>query len=169
MAMEQDEVSREFPIREDVRVQRRVWALERIGWYVLLAVVIAALAGVFGNGPVSHRTVTSTDGRVEVEYARFSRNGAAEHVDIRVKGAPDAQVKLLLDGPMFRDLTVESMQPQPMASVSQGRALLLHLKTDADGVARLYLSLRNDSVGSIVGKARAGSGSAVRFATFVYP
>ncbi|MBF8781909.1 hypothetical protein [Pseudomonas fulva] len=169
MEIEQQPAPGRYPIEEDLDRQRRVWRFERIGWYVLLLIVLVSLAGLFGNGPLSQRSVTSSDGRIQVEYARFVRNGASQQLSIRVQGKPDAEVKLLLDGSMFRALPVETLQPQPLQSVSQGRALLLHLGTDAEGIATLYLGLRNDGVGPFDGKARVGPDSVVNFSTFIYP
>ncbi|VVP83921.1 hypothetical protein PS910_02230 [Pseudomonas fluorescens] len=169
MKTEDEHHARQYPVSEDMRMQRRVWRFERIGWYGLLVVVGLTLAGLFGSGPLSERTATSPDGRVQVDYARFTRSGAAEQLRIRIQGKPDDQATLLLDGSMFRDLTVETLQPQPLVSLSQGQALLLHLGTDTDGVAMLYMTLRNDSVGQFSGQARVGPNSVVRFSTFVYP
>ncbi len=169
MANTDEESARHYPVSEDMRMQRRVWRFERLGWYALVGVVGLSLAGLFGNGPLSERTVRSADGRVQVEYARFTRNGAAEQLRIRVQGKPDSEATLLLGGSMFRDLTIETLQPQPLVSVSQGRALLLHLGTDRDGFATLYVTLRNDNIGQFSGTARVGPDSAVRFSTFVYP
>ena len=45
--------SRLYPVREDMRFQRRSWMVERAGWLVLTAIALAALTGVFGNGPLS--------------------------------------------------------------------------------------------------------------------
>lgn len=169
MSTQDEGHARQYPVSENMRMQRSVWRFERIGWYALVLVVGLAVAGLFGSGPLSERTASSPDGRVEVEYARFTRNGAAEQVRIRVHGKPGDQATLLLDGSMFRDLTIETLQPQPLVSLSQGQALLLRLGTDADGIAMLYLTLRNDSVGAFSGLARVGPNSVVRFSTFVYP
>ncbi|HKS12719.1 MAG TPA: hypothetical protein VJS90_06725, partial [Pseudomonas sp.] len=89
MAIQDEHHARQYPVSEDMRMQRRVWRFERLGWYGLLVVVGLTLAGLFGNGPLSDRTANSADGRVQVEYARFSRNGAGEQLRIRVKGRPN--------------------------------------------------------------------------------
>jgi hypothetical protein len=69
--MSEDELlSRRHPVQEDMPMQQRVWRFERVGWYVLVAIVLLALAGLFGNGPLSDAEVVSQDGRVRVEYQR---------------------------------------------------------------------------------------------------
>lgn len=38
-------ISRRYPIRENIPMQKRVWRFERVGWYVLVIIVLLALAG----------------------------------------------------------------------------------------------------------------------------
>jgi hypothetical protein len=40
--------SREYPVREHMGFQRRMWVIERIGWLVLAAITLLALLGLFG-------------------------------------------------------------------------------------------------------------------------
>lgn len=164
-----EQASRRYPVHEDMHLQRRVWRFERAGRYALLVLVVAALAGLFGNGPLSQGAVESADGRVQVEYQRFSRSGAVDSLRIRVQGTAGEPLQVLLGGSLFREASIETLQPEPLASLSQGRALLLRVGTGADGVATLYLTLRADTVGTLDGLVRAGPTSAVRFSTFVYP
>ncbi|MCO7519126.1 MULTISPECIES: hypothetical protein [unclassified Pseudomonas] len=168
--MSDDElISRQHPVAEDMRMQRRVWRFERVGWYVLVLIVLLALAGLFGNGPLSDAEVTSSDGRVQVEYQRLSRSGTTENLRITVRGTAGEAVTVLLGGSLLREASIETLQPEPLASLSHGKALMLQLGTSKDGIATLYLTLRSEHVGSLEGVVRAGSRSAVRFNTFLYP
>lgn len=164
-----EDCSRQHPIQEDMRLQRRVWRFERVGWYTLVVLVVLTLTGLFGNGPLSHRHVSSLDGRVTCEFERFTRSGSTTSMLIRVQGEPNSQVALLLDGPLFRELNIETLQPQPLLSLTHNLAFLLHLGTDEEGMAELHITLRNDGVGSYAGQASLAAGSAVHFSTFVYP
>lgn len=51
----------ELEIEEDLDFQRRMWRLQQIGWALLVLVVVAALLGLFGKGPLS-RAVASRVG-----------------------------------------------------------------------------------------------------------
>lgn len=164
-----EEVSRKQPVEENIGRQHRTWRFERLGWCCLVVVVVMALAGIFGDGPLSEQQALSADGRVQIEYQRFSRNGAVDNLRVRVKGQPASRVALLLDGSLFHESSIETMQPQPLLSQSQGQALLLHLATDDQGQATLHLTLQYDGVGLLRAQARVGSTSTVAFTTFVYP
>ncbi|MEB6592207.1 hypothetical protein MXM82_24225 [Pseudomonas asiatica] len=168
--MPEDElVSRGHPVQEDMPMQQRVWRFERIGWYVLVVIVLLALAGLFGNGPLSDAEVVSQDGRVKVEYQRLSRSGTTDNLFITVQGTPGQPVMVELEGTLLRQASIETLQPEPQASMSHGPALLLQLGTSKDGMATLYLTLRSEHVGTLEGVVRAGSNSAVHFSTFLYP
>ncbi|WP_256663355.1 hypothetical protein [Pseudomonas sp. SJZ131] len=39
--------SRKYPIREDMAYQLKVWRFERVGWYVLMSLVVLGLVGYF--------------------------------------------------------------------------------------------------------------------------
>ena len=42
--------SRDYPIREDMNYQLKVWRFERFGWYLLVLLMILGLAGLFSRG-----------------------------------------------------------------------------------------------------------------------
>ncbi|MFK3815284.1 hypothetical protein ACI2KG_01515 [Pseudomonas sp. NPDC089407] len=168
--MPEDEVeSRRYPVRENMPMQQRVWRFERVGWYVLVIIVLMALAGLFGNGPLSDAEKVSQDGRVKVEYQRLSRSGTTDNLFITVQGQPGQPVKVELEGSLLRAASIETMQPEPQRSMSRGPALSLQLGTGEDGVATLYLTLRSDHVGTLEGIVNAGPQSTVHFSTFLFP
>ncbi|MDH4552698.1 hypothetical protein [Pseudomonas sp. BN607] len=162
-------VSRQQPVQEDMTMQQRVWRFERVGWYLLVVIVLLGLAGVFGNGPLSNAQVTSADGRLHVEYQRLSRSGTTDSLRITVRGSARKPIMVQLDGSLLREASIETLQPQPQASLSQGKAILLQLGTSEDGIATLYLTLRSEYVGTLECSVRAGPSSAVHFSTFLFP
>ena len=168
--MDEDELaSRHHPIEEDMPAQRRVWRFERVGWCALLLIALLGLTGLFGNGPLSEATVQSADGRVTVDYQRLSRSGTLEDLRIHVRGTAGEPLTVLLGGSLLRKASIETLQPEPLTSLSQGEALLLNLGAPEGGTATLYLTLRSEHVGALEGTVSAGAGSAVRFTIFVYP
>ena len=120
MMKEEELHSRQFPVHEDMRMQQRVWTFERIRWYALVLIVLLALAGVLGNGPLSNAEAVSADGNLRVQYQRLSRSGTVDDLRITVRGAAGKPVTLVLDGTLLREASIETMQPEPAPlSVSQ--------------------------------------------------
>lgn len=83
--------------------------------------------------------------------------------------APCQPVELQLEGPLLRDASIETLQPEPQRAMSHGQAMLFQLGTQHDGVATLYLTLRSEHVGTLECIVRAGPESAVHYSTFLYP
>lgn len=98
--------SREHPIREDMAYQLKVWRFERVGWYVLILVVLMGLMGVFSRGLLSSRDVRSEDGKVRVEYEMFHRNGSTNSMKITLSSTPDSQAELELAGQLLEGFSI---------------------------------------------------------------
>ncbi|HEV2087673.1 MAG TPA: hypothetical protein VGR21_05125 [Cryptosporangiaceae bacterium] len=75
-------------LEENLAFERREALVERVAWPVIAAVLVAAVAGVFGAGPVSRTTTENRDGTVSVTYQRFARQVADTQLQVRV--APGA-------------------------------------------------------------------------------
>lgn len=160
--------SRCVPVEENMRVQQRFWFVEQLGCVVLAAIVVLTLLGAFSNGLLSDSVRASPGHGLQVEYERFLRNGATTSMVIEARQAGDAPVKITLTGEQFDNTTLESLYPQPLVSASLRDGLVFSVQPDANGRARLYLSLRADGVGlfdSQVGMA----GETVPLRQFIYP
>ncbi len=53
---------RTLDVEEDMAFQRRNWRAERIGWAAMVAIVIAAVLGLFASGPLSWATAQTPTG-----------------------------------------------------------------------------------------------------------
>lgn len=133
------------------------------------AIALAMLAGSAGRAWLGTAQAVSSDGRVQVEYARGVRSGTQQTLDISVRGEPGKVVKLILAGPLLRESTVERVDPAPQASLSGDKALLLHLPDNGSEPRRIRVTLSSRAMGRLSGTLRAGPGSVVRLSTYRYP
>src|SRR4051794_5531463 len=82
------EAPRPIEVDEDMAWQRRTWAIQRIGWFAMVILVLTALTGVFGYGALSWQQASDPAGPVRIEYERFQRQGS--EFTLRVDIAPEA-------------------------------------------------------------------------------
>ncbi|WP_415769303.1 hypothetical protein [Pseudomonas sp. LB3P38] len=164
-----DYQSRDYPVREDMAYQVKVWRFERWGWCGLVLVVLLALAGVFSRGPLSIQESRGIDGKLTVKYELFHRNGSSNPMKISVIGAPDSTVELELDGGLMEGFSIETMQPEPVRSSSAGRGIKLWLQTDAQGRASIYLTLRGDGLGLFSTSLKSPGAQTLNLHQFVLP
>lgn len=161
--------SRTYPVSEDMALQRKVWRFERLGWYVLLLLIGLTLAGLFSKGPLSTTQVRSDDGRLWVEYQRFSRNGSSDALVIHMQGKAQAPLELEIRGELLRGFNIDMLQPQPLKASAAGDGLRLWLLTDDTGRAALHLTLRSEGVGRFTTQVSLHRGPAVNLSQFIYP
>lgn len=161
--------SRAYPVREDMAYQLKVWRFERVGWYVLVLLVILTLLGLFSHGPLSNRDAHSPDGRLSVSYERFHRNGSTNALILHLKGQPDAVLEVELGGDWLDGFDVQALQPQPLRSASVGQGMKLWVQADARGEANLHLSLLSEGLGTYHSRVALPGGTAVSFDQFIFP
>ena len=168
--MEQDELqSRQQPVREYMGLQRKVWRLERLGWYVLVVTVLLTLGGLFSKGPLSSRQLHSADGRLQVHYQALLRGGSAASLVVHMRGSAGQPLELEVGGELLQGFSVESLLPQPLKASAVGQGLRLWLLADADGRASLHLRLRSEGAGRYATRVALAAGPALTFEQFIYP
>ncbi|MEW7855134.1 hypothetical protein AB2M95_04440 [Pseudomonas chlororaphis] len=166
---EDDLLPRSQPIQEDMALQRKVWRFERVGWYALVVVVLLTLAGLFSRGPLSTRDISSADGSLRVEYQRFLRNGATDSLTLHLRGGARQLLEVEIAGELLQGFSVQALQPEPLKASSAGAGIRLWLRTDADGQARLYLTLLSTGVGFYDSRIRLADHPPLSISQFIYP
>ena len=160
--------SRDYPIREDMPLQMRLWKIERFGWIMLAGIVAITLLGLFSTGPLSEINAQTTSGDLNVQYERFERNGASSQLQVKAKAGQDGQVWLTIDGDLLKSFVIESIQPQPMTSESFGSGFRLQFQADPEGWATAYFSVRPSGLG--LAKSIASiNGQSITLTQFIYP
>lgn len=161
--------NRQYPVEEDICLQRRIWRFERLGWYVLVLIVVMTLCGLFSNGLLSTTTVASQQRDLIVKYERFHRSGAVNTMVIKSHGEPGAVHTLLIGSAQLEGFAIDSIQPQPIRSAGTRNGLKLTLPGDDHGDSILYLAWRSDGVGLYDGKISVEGGGEVPIIQFIYP
>lgn len=164
-----DYQSREYPVREDMEYQLKVWRFERWGWYAFVAVVVIAIVGGFSRGPISSREAYSLDGKVTIYYEMLNRSGSANPMKVVVNSRESSQVEVELVGEFLEGFSIETMQPDPMKSVSSGQGIKLSLQTDSQGQATLYLMLRSDGLGAYNSRISVPGSPPVNLTQYILP
>jgi hypothetical protein len=161
---------KELVVDQDLEFQRRDWAFERIGWWGIVVIVLAAVAGVFGRGPLSATQTESTDHSLRVEYGRFERHGAKTEltVFIRRDSAGGQAVSLWVSDEFLRGVQVEEIDPAPVRQMSMGDRTLFDIAVTTDS-ARLTLAYVPRATGTRKLELGIMGRTPVSLSQFVYP
>jgi hypothetical protein len=162
---------RALELNEDPRFQVRSWTAERVGWTVMTGIVLAALAGWIGPGPLGHRKVEASNG-FRVDYDRYIRTEAPATLRLRLPpraaGIKGAHFWLTLD--FVRHVHLQTITPQPEHAEAVGDRLHYTLQaTVPDRPVEVTLHFEPEGWGSLDGSAGLADGASVHFEQFVYP
>lgn len=168
MSSDDDLADRSYPIQEDMSQQQRQWKAERVGWFVLSVLIIAALLGLFGIGLFSSVQLASPDGELSAEYGRFERNGASSQLVIRAKGDHAGKLEVQIEGALFERFSIENIHPQPSMTLSYDGGQRMSFKTEPRQTAAIILSIRPSQLGLSRSTIKSAS-SRLDITQFTYP
>jgi len=162
---EQD--SRNYPVREDMRLQAAFWAWERATWAVIAAIVLIALTGLFAHGPLSQKTMA--DGALSLTYERFQRVTALTRLSARISVPHGDEASLTLSPPFPDRFQIADIEPRPLRSSSGSRGLELVFAAPSEGELSISIWAHPRSFGIFDLTAAADPEGRVAFSILVYP
>jgi hypothetical protein len=153
--------ARGMELTQNLAFHRREWRFQRIGTRALGLFVLAALAGLFGDGPVSRASATSPDRSVDVRYERFVRRGARS--EIRISVSPRITL-LSIDSQYLEGLTIEEVVPANAQTEHTTERLTIHLPPRrAEGLSTVVLGVKPSRAGVLHGRIGSDNGPVVEF------
>ena len=159
-------------VDDDLEFQRRDWLFERIGWGFLLLVLVAAMTGALGRGPLSDRHVEAPDGSARVHYGRLERHGApaALALTVRRRAPSDTSVWIWINEAYLEGVELERVTPEPLAERSDASRTLLEfaLPSGTDS-ARVTFRVIPDRIGPRVIELGLLGTRGMRLRQFIYP
>lgn len=163
---------RGLELDQDLPFQERAWRAERIAWVVLIIVVVAALVGVFGTGPLSSTTAGGSETGISASYERFVRHDGRSSLELRIspEGASEGQVEVWLSASYLEDIQIEQISPQPDEVRTSGeRDIFVFLTDNPSSDMTVTVTFRPDAMGPISGDIGIVDGPAVSVRHFSFP
>jgi hypothetical protein len=154
----------------DLRFQRREWAVQRAGWLVMLAIVLAALSGLFGNGPLS--TATAEVAPLQLQYTRFERRHAPTELKVSVASSAVSQdqVEVWVSSDYLDRIEITSIVPEPEEVSETDDRVIYRFNIDEQTPApRILIALEHDDPGLTTGRIGIVDGPELAFWQLVYP
>ena len=168
-------------IEQNIRFQEREWQLQRLGWIVFAAIVIAAVLGLFGGGGVFAQKRVDSGSGLALEFSRFERRGAFAklRIDVEPTDPSRTEFSIWIDRRYLQDMDVENITPTPVRTefagdrlhfVFHSRANEMDKLTEA-GPYRITFMLKANHFGITEGKIGLvdGANTTIRFRQLFYP
>lgn len=162
----------DLELDQDLKFQQREWRIERIGWFAMLLIIVGALSGLSGTGPLSATTAGDPTGALAVDYQRFIRHDGRTTLTMQVSGdrVVEGQVEIWLASDYLSAVEIQRISPEPQEVRAEGERMVYVFA--ADGSAEsidLSFSLRPQHIGRLSGEIGLPGGPATSFTQLSYP
>jgi len=157
-------------IGEDLEFQRVSWIAHRVGWFVMLLLVIGALAGLFGRGPLSNAHVANQS--LAVTYDRFLRLQAPSEVVVSIFNMESLSkpLELFVSREYLKRFQMEKVIPEPSSVEFAGEYLIYKFNFGKDVKSNeVTFQLKPSRFGLVSGKFRGRAEDSLTIEQFVYP
>jgi hypothetical protein len=130
-------------IEEDPRFQRREWRVQRVAWLAFALIIVAALAGVFGRGPLSKASVSGAG--LRLHYERFARCRTPQTLTIQLT-ADDADAEqhvIWISRDYLQGMEIERITPEPASERLAPGRIEFHFEQASGGAATATADARS--------------------------
>jgi hypothetical protein len=166
-----DRVNDEFEVGFDQDFERKWYYAELAGRAVMILFVAAALAGLLGRGPLSHRRVYAAGGGLSVDYEPVARHNTPTTVTLHIPNetAAPRPVVVFVGQTMIEPMGLQRTVPLAESSTVNRDGLSLHFVIQPNQPdALIRLELLPTALG-VVRLQAAADGKHVAWSVFVAP
>lgn len=159
-------------ITQDLAVQHKTWAIQRMGWATMALIIMAALGGLFGSGPLARMAVVDDQQLVRLEYDRFGRyeGELLWKLDLTPKATQTHRVTIQISRNYWTSHAIEQITPAPMTSSTSFDGFLYTFELDSlNAPAAIIVRLRPEYLGSLDGHIRVNDQGSLTFQQFIFP
>ena len=160
----------ELEIGQDLEFQKKEWKAELFGWILMALLLLAALLGLLGGGPLSQASAASE--AISIDYHRFTRYQSP--TQLLITASPNAvsegTVRLVLDQDYINSFNVQYVLPEPdSVELVQDTYIYTFTVNEPDQSMKIIFDLESDEIGTIAGSLGVDGGQEVRISHLVYP
>lgn len=140
-------IAHKIPVEDDTALHKKGWVVQRIGWVLMFVFLIAALLGLFGEGPLSAKTIEA--GSITVKYQRFCRY---EHgMQLKLLSAGEGITVVALPQQYLKKFKVDKIVPSPSSEVaSPGYINYMFAGQQNDNVSFYLLPSERGGAGGVI-------------------
>lgn len=153
-------------IAEDPGLQRRAYRMRQVAVVVIALVLLAALLGAFGEGPLSEADATAEQGSMQLHYERFVRLQSPTELQIELRGG-EGKTDLAISRRFLESFRIEGYSPEPDSVTGLPDRLVFTFDQQPPSQVTLYGEPQE--IGRQRGFISGPGGDELRFTQWVYP
>jgi hypothetical protein len=158
------------PLTNHMERQERDWLIQRIGWFFWGAIILAALLGLIGPGPLSTTVIRSDDDTATVGYDKYLHYHCPTSLEVLVKPEDDQEeFQVSISRSLIDKLEIRRIEPEPHQRVLSEHEAIYSFRRQSPVPAKIVIHAEYQSFGNVVGEIGLVDHATARVAQFVYP
>jgi hypothetical protein len=150
-------------MEDEIDLHKKGWVVQRVGWIILVLILIAASLGLFGNGLLSKSSAGERN--AIIYYERFARFESQTELNLQVQNVADG-VEVRIPQSYIHSMEVEKVIPEPTRQRLEPDYLVLFF--DAKGSASLSVVFNPERTGTVAAVIEV-NGERIPISHFIYP
>ena len=131
--MSRDRKQAQDDFESELVFHRREWRIQRFGWVLVALFLALAVAGLFGNGPLSRVHADNAAGAID--YERFTRYGLSTDLVVTPAGSAPGVSRVAISADYLEAFRIERITPQPATVRMTGRDIVYEFASAAPGAS----------------------------------
>ena len=157
-------------LEENMRMQRRLWKVQRVMRAIALLILALGLAGAFGGGPLSHATASQGGSSLEYERIAYSDTPQTYHLRLTREQAPSGTARIWFDRETLRRMKLEGIVPEPGETALAADRTIFEFDVAAEqGQFEILFELSTDQAGVHTARVGIESGPTFEFKQLFLP
>jgi hypothetical protein len=159
-------------LNQDLPFQHRTWRIQRIGWGVIALVLLCAVFGLFGHGPLSRTTAHDPSLPLSLEYDRFGRYQSALTLRLHVheRHADQDTVRIWFSQDYLDKIEIQQIVPKPEGAETSPTGVIYTFRLAQPGRrSDIIVSLQMQAIGFVPGRIGFDESQALIFWQWIYP
>lgn len=152
----------DLEIDEKLDLHEKGWIIQRLGWVIIIAVMVVGALGLFGQGWASKQK--PSQGAVNVEYERFFRYET--EMEIRIQSREHI-ASVSLPQEYIKNFRRMRFEPEPENNTTANGEVVYNFLPSNNQVLTIYLVPK--SQGSIGGTMKVNGTTGFDLHHFIYP
>lgn len=162
----------DLEVAQDLAFQRREWTAQRVGWALMALLLVVALLGGFGRGPLADASAVAGEGALRLDDDRLERKRAPSELRLELgpNTAQGTQVEVWIDRDYLSRFEVQRISPEPeRMDAGAARTVFVFTVEDPTAPARVTFQIEANRWGRSDGRLGLVDGPELHFTQFVYP
>jgi hypothetical protein len=143
----------------------------RIGIAVFLLVLLGAIAGLLGKGPLSKVRAQTSDATLWAESCRFIRYQAPMDLKLRVepRAISNGLLHLRIGKTFVEDVEIERIEPEPESQMAGASFFTYAIRAETNASTEIRIRFAASHFGRLGYEVRAGDGEVLHLRHFAFP